>query len=333
MLLPGFLVKLIYRTLVVAALAAAALAAGPPGGAQALPTVRVAGCVCDDLKTIHYGIKAGIFRRLGVNVEIVSVQNGSAAMASLVGGSSQVALTSAVPLLQGHARGVPFVIVAPAQWYLSESATAGTLLVKRDSSIQSGRDLNGKTIAVQSLRDLNWAGTMAWIDQTGGDSRTVKAVELPLPAVVAAIDEGRVDAGSVQTPFLEEGLASGKLRLLAKAYDAIGKRFEAAAYVSMADYVNANRDALSRFARGVHDANVYTNSPAHAAEMAELVASFTKMELAIVAKTPRTTDPEYLDAKTVATMQSLIDVAYKYKLIDKTFPAEELFSSVALRGP
>lgn len=298
------------------------------GAAQTAPTIRVASCVCDDIKTVLYGIRSGIFQKYGLNVEVVTVANGAAALASLVGGSTQVALTSDLPVFQGHAHGVGFTAVAPAQWYLSEAATAGTILVKKDSPIRSGRDLDGKTIAVQSLRDLNWAGTMAWIDATGGDSRTVKAVELPLPAVVPAIDDGRIDAGSVQTPFLEEGIAAGKVRILAKGYDAIGKRFEAALYVSMADYVNANRDAMSRWAHGMHDAVVYTNS--HTAEMNDLVASFTKMDPAIVAKTFRTTDPEYLDPK---TLQPVIDAAYRYKLIDRDFPAAEIFSSVLLRAP
>lgn len=209
------------------------------GSAQPLPTVRVATCICDDVKTVLYGIRTGIFQRYGVSVEHVAVANGAAALASLVGGSSDVALTSDLPLFQAHDHGIPLTIVVPAQWYLSDAATAGTLLVKSDSPIKSGRDLDGKTIAVQSIKDLNWAGTMAWIDATGGDSHTVKAVELPLPAVIAAIVEGRVDAGSVQTPFLEQGLASGKVRLLAKTYDAIGKRFEAAVYVSTAERVSA----------------------------------------------------------------------------------------------
>jgi NitT/TauT family transport system substrate-binding protein len=295
---------------------------------QTLPVVRVATCVCDDVKTVLYGMRTGIFQRYGVTVEHVAVANGAAALASLIGGSSDVALSSDLPVFQAHDHGIPITIVVPAQWYLSEAATAGTLLVKSDSPIKSGRDLNGKTIAVQSIKDLNWAGTMAWIDATGGDSHSVKAIELPLPAVIAAISEGRVDAGSVQTPFLEEGIASGKVRLLAKTYDAIGKRFEAAVYVSTLDRVNANREALSRFAHGMHDAAVYTNS--HPAEMTEIVATFTKMDPALVARTLRTTDPEYLDPKTI---QPVIDAAYRYKLIDRPFRAEELFSSVVLRAP
>jgi NitT/TauT family transport system substrate-binding protein len=316
----------IERGLAFAAVAFACSASS--GGGQALPVIHVAACVCDDVKSVYYGIRSGIFARNGLSVDVIPVANGAAALASLVGGSTQVALTSDLPIFQGHVRGIGFTIVVPAEWYISDAATAGTLLVKKDSPIQSGRDLTGKTVAVQSLRDLNYAGLMTWIDATGGDSRSVKAVELPLPAVVAAIDDGRVDAGSVQTPFLQEGLASGKVRVLAKTYDAIAKQFEAAVFVSMADYVGANRDAMMRFVRGMHEAVVYTN--AHPAELTDLVASFTKMDRALVAKTLRTTDPEYLDPK---WLQPVIDTAFRYKLIDREFRAEELFSGVLLRAP
>lgn len=78
----------------------------------------------------------------------------------------------------------------------------------------------------------------------------------------------------------------------------------------------------------MHDAAVYTNS--HPAEMTEIVATFTKMDPVLVAHTLRTTDPEYLDPK---TLQPVIDAAYRYKLIEREFRAEELFSSVVLRGP
>lgn len=297
------------------------------GRAQDLPTVRVAGCSCDDFKTVYYGVRSGLFRRAGVNVEIVTVANGAAAMASVVGGSTQAALTSVVPLLQAHQHGVPFQIVSPAQWYLSDAAT-NMLFVRKDSTVRSGRDLNGKTLAVQSLKDLNSVATLAWIDKTGGDSRTTKMIELPLSAVAAAIDEGRVDAGSLQSPFFEQALASGKVRFLAKNYDAIGKRFEAAVYVSMGDYVNANLEVMGRFARAMHEAIVYVNG--HLAETVDLVASYTGIDPAVVARSARTTDPEYLEAR---FLQPLIDISYKYKLIDRAFPADELFSSVLPRAP
>ena len=153
-------------------------------------------------------------------------------------------------------------------------------------------------------------------------------IELPLSAITAALDEGRVDAASLQPPFLQQALESGKVRLLAKNYDAIGKRFQAAVWVSQADYVKSNRDVMERFARAMHDAIVYTNG--HLPETVDLVASYTGIAPAIIARSPRATDAQYLEGRLI---QPVINIAYKYKLIDRAFPAEDLFSNVAPRAP
>ena len=296
-------------------------------GGQELAKLVVAGPPIDDFKTVYYGIRSGLFQKYGLNVEALQTNSGAAALASVIGGSTQVAFTSVPPVLQGFARGVPLRIVAPAQWYLSEAATSA-LFIKSDAPIRSGRDLNGKTVAVQSLKDLNWAVTLAWIDQTGGDSSTVKVVELPNSAVLPAIEEGRIDAGSLASPFLEKGLASPKVHLLAKNYDAIAKRFQASAFASTVDYVAGHPDVMGRFVRAMHDSIVYTNT--HLAETVSLVASYTGVEPDVVARSARAIDPEYIDPKDI---QPVIDVEYRYKVIDRTFNADDVISSIALRRP
>lgn len=179
------------------------------GRTQELTTIRVSCPPVDSVHPVYYGVQSGLFRKYGLNVEIVSVNSGAAAMASVIGGDTQVANTSVIPLLQAHARGVPLQIVSQGAEYRSEAAPIA-LYVRSDSPIRTGRDLNGKTIAVQSLRDLNWAATLAWIDQNGGESRTVKVIELTVPSVIPAIEEGRIDAGSLVPPFMEEGVAPGR---------------------------------------------------------------------------------------------------------------------------
>lgn len=296
-------------------------------GAQELPRIVVAGPPIDDFKTVFYGVRSGLFRRVGLNVETLLTNSGAAAMASVAGGSSQVAFTSLPAVLQAFAHGLSFRVVAPAQWYLSEAATSA-LYVKKGSTVRSGKDLNGKTVAVQSIRDLNWAVTLNWIDKNGGDSRTVKVVEIPNSAVAPAIAEGRIDAGNLTSPFSEQAVAAGQVQMLAKSYDAIAKRYQASVFVATQEYVAANSDAMSRFVRVMHDAIVYTNT--HLADTVDLVASYTGAEPATVAKSARAIDPEYIDPK---DMQPVIDVAFKYKLIEKTIIAEELISPVALRAP
>jgi NitT/TauT family transport system substrate-binding protein len=294
---------------------------------QELATIKVAGPPIDDYKPVYYGIASGLFKKYGLNVEATITSSGSAALAAVAGGSVQVAFTSLPPVLQAHLRGVPFKIVAPAQYYLTEEPTAA-LIVKKDSPIKTGRDLNGKTIAGNSLKDLNSTATLAWIDQNGGDSKTVKVVELPSSAIVAAIEDGRVEASTISVPFLDAAVASGKARILAKSYDAIGKKFETSVYVAMGDYIDKNSDAMVRFGRAMHDAIVYTNT--HLPETVTLVAQYSGIEAALVAKSIRAIDPEYVDPKNI---QPMIDAAVRYDLIDRAFNVEEIISPTAMRAP
>ena len=138
------------------------------------------------------------------------------------------------------------MIVAPLAVVFARSVYAA-MLVKKDSPYKTGRDLNGKTIASPALRDLNWVASMAWIDQNGGDSSTVKSVEVPASVIPAALDDGRIDAATVTTPRYVQAVNGGKVRVLGKSYEAIAKHFAFAAIVAQADYANKNADVIAAF--------------------------------------------------------------------------------------
>jgi len=313
------------RTTTVIALLCAILALALPATSQDLPAINVAGPPIDDFKTVYYGIRAGVFRKYGLNVTAQPTQSGAAATAAVVGGSSQVAFTSFPGVVQAYVRGIQFRIVAPAQWYLTDSVT-DALFVRADSPIRTAKDLEGKIVGVVAINDLFSLTTKAWIDQNGGSSTTAKLIEVPLSAILPALEEGRIDAGRLGSPFMEQALATGKVRLLGKNLDAIAKRYQASVFVSTADYIAAHPDVMRRFARAMRESIVYTNT--HLPETVDLVASFTGVEAAAVARSVRAVDPEYLDAK---NLQPVIDFAFKYKLIDHSFNAGEIISDVALK--
>jgi NitT/TauT family transport system substrate-binding protein len=316
--------RFLFRALVLCALTCLSVSAVQ---GQDMPTVRVVGSPIDDFKPVYYGVKSGLFKRFGINVEIIPAASGSAALAAVIGGSAQVGFSSLPAILSAHLRGVGFKIVAPAQMYITE-APAVVLLVKKDSPIQTARELNGKTIAGQSLGDLNSIATAAWVEQNGGDSKTLKFVELPNSTAVPALETGRVDAFPVAAPYFDQALATGNVRILAKPYDAIAKRFEATAYVALDTYVANNSDAMTRFGRAMHDAIVYCNS--HLPETADLVSSYSGVDAATVAKSVRAVDPEYVEA---SNLQPFIDFVAQHNIISRGFDASEIIASTVLKPP
>jgi len=303
------------------------LSGGVSGLAQDLPAIKIAAPANDTVTSALYALKAGLFRRAGLNVEIVPMNSGAAVASAVAGGAVQIGNSSLITLIEAHAKGVPFTLVATSGMIESD-VPYSEMVVKRDAPYKTARDLNGKTVASPALRDLNAIAMANWIDRNGGDSTTVRFVELPAPAIPPAIADGRIDAGIVGTPYLQAGLDDGSIRVFAKAFDAVARRFIHIAWFTTTDYATKNRDIIERFARVMHDAAVYSN--AHPAETAPLIVDFGKVDPKLAPRMARVTFAEYLSAPMI---QPLVDVAARYKVIDKSFDAQDLISPYALKPP
>jgi NitT/TauT family transport system substrate-binding protein len=303
----------------------AAVGASRAAGAQALDQLRAVGPPNDGFKAVYYGARSGLFRRYGLDVETTLVASGAAAAAALIGGSAEIAYTNTLTLIQAHARGIPMEYIAGGALVLSTNPTT-LLLVLKDAPLRNGRDLTGKTIGSSSLRDINAAATLAWIDKTGGDSKTVRVIEVPASAGTAFLEEHRADAVVLNEPAVTQALAGGSVRVLANPYDAVGSRIQGAGFAVMAPYVERNRDVMARFARAMHESSLYTNS--HAAETVDLVAGYSGVAREVVAKSTRFVDAEYVE---VRNLQSVVDLCTKYGLIERGFPAAEIISAAALK--
>lgn len=309
------------------AAATAALATPAILRAQELVPIHLATPTNDTSTPAVYAIRAGLFRRVGLDVDIEGMNSGAAASAAVAGGSAQFGLSSLVTIIAAHAKGIPFTLVA-AGGVITSDVPYAEAIVRKDSPIRTGRDLNGKTFAVPALKDLNAIAAMAWIDQTGGDSKTVKFIELPSSSFVPALEDGRIDAGQLGTPQLTIALDSGKVRVLAQIFDAISRRFANVAWFTTQDYATKNADVVRRFASVMREASLYAN--AHHAQTLPLIASFTRVDDKVLNKMPRVQFGEYLDP---AEIQPLVNAAAKYGVIDRPFDAAELISPLAPKPP
>ncbi len=287
-----------------------------------LKTVRLGLAEGDDATPSLYAIKTGIFAKYGLDVQPVTMNSGAASIAALAGGSVDIAGTSLLPFLSARNAGVPLSIVGPLAAYTPENVYAA-LLVKKDAPYKTGRDLNGKTIASPALKDLNWLATMAWIDANGGDSSTVKAVELTSAAIPAALDEGRIDAATVTTPRYVQALHIHNVRVLGKSYEAIAKHYLFAIFAAQNDFATKNPDVIQNFGRAIRDATSFTNS--HHADTLDLYASFVHIDPKDIADAPRSTSVAYVDAK---DLQPLIAAAVHYGIIRPVDPASLLSPAI-----
>jgi NitT/TauT family transport system substrate-binding protein len=315
------------RSLLLRAVGGIAVAApfARPAFADDLQTIRVGLAEGDDATPTLYAQKAGLFKKYGIDAVITPMPSGAAGLAAVAGGSIDICGSSMLPFLSARSKGVPLTIVAPLAEYSPDSVYAA-ILVKKEAAYKTGRDLNGKTIASPALRDLNWIASMAWIDQNGGDSSTVKSIEVPSSVIPAALEDGRIDAATVTTPRYVQAVNEGKVRALGKSYESIAKHFTFAAMVSQIDFANKNPDLVARFGRAIRDATMYTNT--HHAQTLPLYAAFAKIDPKDIAGAPRAESTPYVEARDI---QPMITVAVKYNILAKAIDPQELLSPSILK--
>jgi NitT/TauT family transport system substrate-binding protein len=293
---------------------------------QPLATVVISQTNSDAETPILYGVTSGLFRRNGLEVVPQPAPSGAAALAALAGGSLQFAGANVLSIAAGHLKGVPLEIVAPGGAYNGTTEFVAAI-VRKDAPFQTARDLNGRVAGVASVGDLNAISLVSWIDQNGGDAKSVRQVEIPYATTVAALEAGRIDVSVVVQPFLSQALDSGKTRIFAPAYSAIAQRFVFAAWVSAGSWAAANPEVARRFARAVREAEIFCNG--HRSETAPLLAKLAGVDVQQVLRGGRNTFAgRFADPK---DFQPLIDAGVHYGTLERRFDAVELISP-AIRG-
>jgi NitT/TauT family transport system substrate-binding protein len=310
----------ISRARSLAFLAAAAAVAPTAAFAQssaAEVTLRVGSLPAEFAADLFYGIDEGFFQRAGIKIDLQMLSNGAATSAAILGGSLDIGLTDPLTVAEGYLRGLDVIFIAPAAGFAKPWPMA--FATRPDANISVAKDFNGKTMGTLAVK--NAASMMAnyWIDHNGGDSQTVKWVELPFPTAVNAIVEKRIDGFLLGEPFLLQARDAG-LHITALERNTSANLWLVNGWVTTRAWADKNNDVARRFIAAMHDANRWANT--HVADTFPIIAKYTKLPQTTVERIMRHPWIETLQAPIV---QPVIDTCAHYGVLSKTFPAKELF--------
>jgi NitT/TauT family transport system substrate-binding protein len=280
-----------------------------PSRTVAAQQIRLASIPTESASTPYYSDQAGFFKKANLEVSVESMSNGAAILAAVAGGACEIGGSNPISAAQAIQSGVPITCISPTVYYSSKAPTAA-LLVAKDSPLKTASDLNGKTIAVNGLRNTTQLAPMAWIDKNGGDSSTVKFVEMNFSVMSQALASGRVDAGLFVEPALID--ARKVTRVLANAYDAVAPRFYLGVYVCTNEYAKANPDVVARVADTLTATSTWANSHPH--ETAVILAKASGVDLTTIETMTRAVYAEHLTAD---ALQPPLDVAAHYGVLKK----------------
>lgn len=302
------------RTVAAVALLALAAATGS-GGAQSTAVINLINLPADNSAEVYYAQDLGFFKEAGLDVRITSMTNSGAIVAALAGGAADIGNSVIGSAAQARSKGIAVKFIAPAGLYEDANYTSA-LVVPKDSPIRSAADLNGKTIAVSGLNDLTYYGTRAWLDKHGGNSGSVKYVELPFPAMAAALTAHRVDAAYDVDPFLTA--TSDATRILGLAAGAVAPRFQATGWIVTDSWLQTHADIALRFAAVMRRTALWGNT--HHKESALILEKYLHVDPAVADRMHRVNYATTLEPRLV---QPPIDIAVKYGG-GQTMSADEL---------
>jgi NitT/TauT family transport system substrate-binding protein len=259
------------RTAVLLLLAALAVAGcgdngggGSGGGGGGKPIrMRVQDTAGVPSAFLQYGVNRGYFKKRGLDVQVKPSQGGATVVPAVVSGGVDVGGSNLVSVLLAAGKGIPVKIVAPGTFVQDDpQRDFSAILVTKASHIRSPKDLEGKTMAVNTLKNVAELTAKASLAKKGVDVSKIKLTEVDFPDMLAALEQGRIDAAFEIEPFVGLGLKAGD-RVVDRPYVGTKPGLQIGCYFTSERYLNENGDAVDQFHQGVADtARAISGDPA-----------------------------------------------------------------------
>ena len=202
-----------------------------------------------DAGVADLGQRGGIFKKHGLNLDILYVQAGPESIQALIGGSIDIATASGVSAAVGtFAKGAPIRIIGSEMiggpdlyWY-----------VPADSPIRRVEDFNGKTVAYSLTGSSSHAALLALIAQYKLTAKPTSTGNIA--STITQTMTGQVDVGFGAAPFGLDLVEDGKIRIIATGNDVASLRTRTVR-VNLTNVSNlqSRRDALVRFNRAYRE--------------------------------------------------------------------------------
>lgn len=202
---------------------------------------------------LQYGVEKGFFENQRLDVEVTPSQGGATVVPAVVSGDSDIAGSNVVSVLLAQAKDIPIKIIAPGTFVRSdEKQDFSAILVAGDSDINSPQDLEGKTLAVNTLENVAELTAKESLTKQGVDVSGIELAEVDFPDMNGALAQGRVDAAFQIEPFVSLGLKEG-YRVIDRPYVGTKPGLQIGSYFTSERFLAENADVVERFRQGVAD--------------------------------------------------------------------------------
>lgn len=266
--------------------------------ASAQTTVRVNYIPILDVTPVFVGIDKGFFKEQGIDIVATPSTGGAAGVPGLMAGAYDVMYGNVVSTLMAEQQGFHLKIVSPGTKQYANVAPTNGLIARKGDNIRTGKDLEGKTVAVNTRNGVIWLYARSWVAKTGGDPTKVRFKEVPFPQMNDALRSRQVDAAFNVSPFYSVAVAGTEFEMIAQPYTEVQPGVEVGQYVSTEDFYKKNPVLMAKYNAAFVKSVAWYNANQKSPELQRIIAGFTKMQPELVARMSLPTLPEKIDLAT-----------------------------------
>ena len=247
-----------------------------------LEKVRVSIIPINDVAPLFVAMKNGYFRDLGLEIDTTPTQGGAAGIPGLIGGSFDVVYGNVVSVLLASQQGLDVKVIAPGTKAALRETDTTPIIVRSNSGIKNGKDLEGKSISVNTRNNVIWLYARAWIKATGGDPDKVTFKEVPFPQVEDALRQQRVDAAFLVAPFSVVALQKPGLTAIANPYSDIQPGVDVGQYITTGKLLSTKPEMIKKFVTGLRKGAEWFNANRKSEELLTVISGYTKTDASIL---------------------------------------------------
>ena len=292
---------------------------GDIGADGELTPVEVGVIPIGDVASIYVGQQEGIFEEHGIDLTLTQAQGGAAIVPGVQSGDLDFGYSNVTSLVMARSQGLPVQIVATGpQTTGSPDEDFAAVMVDPNSGIESITDLEGQTLAVNTLNNIFDSVISAGLEAEGGDADQVEFVEMAFPDMVAQLEAGNVDAISAVDPFAVMGDEAGLERIYGPFSEPV-EDLSIGGYFTNEQVIADDPELVENFTAAMKESQQYAeNNPDI---VREVITEYTEADPAIIEQTalPRFPQEHHRDS-----LQQIIDISVETGLIEEPVAMEDL---------
>ena len=299
--------------------------------AQAQPVkLRVSTIPIIDTAPLQVAIAKGFFAAEGLEVDTTPTAGGAAGLPALAAGQVPITFSNIISIVLGAKQGLGFEVIAAGSNTGATAPDLAGLVSKKGSSFKTGKDFEGKRIAVNTRNNIIWLYARAWVQATGGDPDKVTYLEVPFPQMIDAVKGDRVDAAFVVEPFLSAGVRSDAVQIVGWPYNVVQKRIPVGQYAATKAFIAQNPAVIERFVRAYNKAVDWTNQNTGSEEWTKIISAYTRLAPEQI-KTLSL--PPYEKSVEASGIDLVVELMRKNAMLEGAFDSKALLYRTATQPP